>query len=70
MSSSLSVRPSACPSVSAWFPLSNFKRFGFYSNFAYTCISGASAFGLLVGKILEIFDSYLPATHLGPVVQS
>ena len=63
----LHVFPSECPSVvsrpCAWFPLSNSNSFsGFYSNFAFTCISGVSGLGLLTGKFRQYLTE-LSARH-------
>ena len=55
---------SVCPSVSAWFMLSKIVFDGFYSNFAYTCISWVNGLGLLMSKfcqfLIELSDPKCP----------
>ena len=53
MFSHLSVCPSVHPSVLGFRSLTWTASDGFYSNFAYTCISGVSGLGLLMGKFCQ-----------------
>ena len=63
LSVSLSVRQPVCPSALGCCSLTGIVFNGFYSNFAYTCKSGVSGFGLLMDKFCQYLTE-LSSLHM------